>query len=284
MALMQTGILAGFMVTPLFLELSYATEETQSDLGTGTFQLNGPQIMGALNAFFSIMALIIPVFYTHESVVTLAARGQDQDALNSMTRIRRVPITDHHLQYDYQEIKAMIQEDKELNNSPLQEGNGRAMTIVLMSRVLLVLSMSYGLNMVRVKLVAPVITEYLAPSIGLMLRVLVVTIASILPYWVSRKILLLVSGVLSSIALLIVTITSQTMEEESIVPGIVFFAFDAVVGIGVTFMSDVYMGEAFPVNKKMTSAFVCTVLENVLHIILVGTMFEIGTSDLDIYI
>lgn len=276
--LMPLSLLVGYMLTPILVSISY------EDQDPNYASIDENKLLGIVNLIFSISAIGLTPFFTYESVVVSASRGEDETALTNMARLRREPIENAQIQYDYQEIKAMLEEDRDQNISPLQEGNGRAIITLLLSRLLLVLSMNYAINMIKVDALTPLMTIYMAPSMGFIVRCLFVSIICLFVNPLGRKNLLVVSAAASGACLIVMVILSLIMDESSDgdIIGIFSLIFDAAIGVGVAFVPDIIMAEAFPAKKKLASAMVAFILENALQIILMGILYDINKSDFEV--
>lgn len=274
-AMMQMGILAGAMVGSASLNVGYTSDRDENIYYENRF-------IKLVGLAFSLIAILVCVIFNYESVVVSASRGEDQLALNNMCRLRREPIDNMQLQYDYQEIKAMLDEDKGQNMSPLQEGNGRAMIAIVLTRVLIVLGMNYGLQMIKVEMLTPLVTEYVSPFLGVFVQVFFVSILCLMADWIGRKRLLILSAALSAVCLLGLTITSATIDGDSTIKGVLSFGFDAAKGVGVVYIPDILMAEAFPVKKRFASAMIAVVVENVLQIILTGILSPMDMGDFEL--
>lgn len=229
------------------------------------------------------LALILSLFVTFESVFELAEKGDDQGALHLMGRLRKEPNTDDpQIQYDYQEMKLMLEEDKHENFSPIQEGNEKAFGLILLANVLLVLSMSYGLNVLKVFYVFP----SGIPSVVLFygVRIVFVAVFSLAVDRVGRKGLLVASSFAGGACLLGLTICVALEVSDSPIQGILTLVFDGTVGLGVGFIPVILLGEAFPAKKRLTSVAVICTLSNVLHIVLTGVMYEFAIGDYELLV
>lgn len=275
-SLMQAAILPGLVFAPLIISLSH-----YDDLQPATYSEN--QILGALGTLFSAIAVILPMFFTPESVVTEAKRGNDSNALNNMARMRREPRESPHLQYDFLQIKAMLVEDKNQNVGPFHEGNGRAMLTIILSRILLVLSLNYGINMLRVQWVNVLTTQSGSPSLSFGLRWLVFIVISWYADSIGRRVLLVVSGFSSAACLLGLVICSVVVVEgTSPAQGILSLIFDGAVGVGVFYIPDVLMGEAFPQNKKLSSSIVACVIEHLVQAVIIGILYQFPLREFEL--
>lgn len=195
-----------------------------------------------------------------------------------MCRLRREPRENLQLLYDFQEIKAMVEEDKDQNISPFQEGNTKAMMVLLLSRLLSLLSMNYAVNMFRVNVFTQFANVYFAPSLGFFARLLVFSLVSLFADRIGRKKLLLASGGIAGVCLLANTIWSIVLDGPSNIPGIITLIFDGAVGAGVAYIPDVIMSEAFPMKKKLASSMVACIMEYALQIIVVGILYNMALS------
>lgn len=275
-SLMQAALLPGLVFAPLLISLNH-----YDDLQPATYSEN--QILGALGTLFSAIAVILPMFLTLESVVTEAKRGNDSNALDNMARLRREPREGPHLQYDFLQIKAMLVEDKNQNVGPFQEGNSRAMFTVILARILLVLSLNYGINMLRVQWVNVFTTQSGSPSLSFGLRWLVFIVISWYADSIGRRVLLVVSGFSSAACLMGLVICSFVVAEgNSPAQGILSLIFDGAVGLGVLYIPDVLMGEAFPQNKKFASSIVACVIENLVQALIVGLLYQFPLREFEL--
>lgn len=271
--MMALGILPGMLFTTLLVSI-YA----ELDPGDMPFEVNS--VIGILNGIFAVAAIGLSMVLTIESVVVAAESGDDQTAVALMARLRREPMDNMQLQYDYQEIKAMLEEDKDQNISPLQEGNGKALSIVLLSRLLLVLTMNYAFNQIKLEMAGAVIPSDVSASVGYAIRMFVLTIVYFFADSVGRRQLLIISGALVSVCIVVMCICSSVIDnEDQVISGLVSFMLDGAVGLGIAFIPDVLMSEVFPHKKKLASAMIAMILENLLQIILIGTMFPLTTNE-----
>lgn len=271
--MMALGIIPGMLFTTLLVSI-YA----EYDTGDLPFEVN--TLIGILNGIFAVSAIILSMFLTIESVVVAAESGNDQRAVALMAQLRREPIDNLQLQYDYQEIKAMLEEDKDQNISPLQEGNGQALSIVLLARLLLVLTMNYAFNQIKLEMASAVVPQDLSPSVGYAIRMFVLAIAYFFADSIGRRQLLIFSGALVGVCIVVMRICSSVIDnEDQVISGLVSFMLDGAVGIGIAYIPDVLMSEVFPHKKKLASAMIAMIMENVLQIILIGTLFPLTTND-----
>lgn len=118
------------------------------------------------------------------------------------------------------------------------------------------------------------------PLPGLALRLFVGTIASIFTEKVGRKNLFLISSATASSNLVALAIYAIILPYLwTILHGTLFIVLDGLIGLGVTFLPDVLMSEAFPTKKKLPSAMVACIIEYVLQIIIIVSLYTLNIPD-----
>lgn len=262
------AITLGILISPLFFSTSLRG-------------WNENRYIGIFNLLLSVIGTGIVPYLTCESVVSSFQKGEDATAINNMSRLRREPTNNEQLTYDAQEIKEMIREDEQQSRSPFTEGNAKALICVVLMRVLYVISFNYAFNMGRVKAMLYLLYGLaFTPIPGLILRLFIATIASMFIEKMGRKNLLLISSATSSANLVALAIYAILIPYLwNVVHGVMFITVDGLIGLGVTFLPDVFMSEAFPTRKKLPSAIVACIVEYVLQIIFIVSLYTLNIPD-----
>lgn len=240
------------------------------------------QWIGILGVCYTILGIIFAIIMTHESPVQLMQQKQFEKALNVMVKVRNESNETWSIKNEYNELKAMVEEDSETSQNILIDGNMRPLMLITLLKVAYVLSFNYGLNMIRLKYTSAFITEegYNFSGITyLSIRsiVFVFTIHSV--EFNGRKLHFIISHAGTSTLLIIFGILAFIQPSNfAIGYEVIQILLEITAGLGMGVLSDIYSSEAFNTLKKARSICITTTIEFSLHIAFIFATFNVSSS------
>lgn len=241
------------------------------------------QIIGIVGVIYTILGIIFAIFMTRESPVQLMQQKRFDQALSIMVKVRNESSETWSIKNEYNELKAMLEEDSETSDNIFSEGNFRPLMLITLLKVAFVLSFNYGLNMIRLRYSSAFITiegyNFTALAwLTIRLFAFIFTLFSI--ELKGRKFHFMISHIGTSLLLIILGIATFILPNISIAYEVIQILFEIVAGLGMGVLSDVYSSEAFNTIKKARSIFVATSIEFVLHIAIIFATFNVTPSAL----
>ncbi|XP_063706837.1 uncharacterized protein LOC134835795 [Culicoides brevitarsis] len=244
---------------------------------------------GIFMIVYTCLAHIFLFCFNIESPVLLLQNGDVVTATQNMMKLRNESMETWDIRNDISEFKAMLVEDSQCDKQIWTNGNSRPLLILICTKVLLVLSFNYPLNMLRINTVDGFFKLADFSMAGMFLLSLRLIIACFTLFTVDRfgrRFHLLYGGVsagaiaiLFSVFLFLFGVNEGTL----ITPTIFCFLFETLP-VFMYGVSDTLSGEAFPIVKKPQSIAFLIVIENIVQaILLVSTyhlLFDVRATNL----
>lgn len=242
--------------------------------------------ISALNIYFGAIVIVLAVLgvfcamiYSYESIPALINQGKENEAMETMLKLRGESSETWAVRKEFDEMKLMVIEDftKCLREESIfQGGNLRPLLMIAALKLLNLLTINLPLYFLSIEI-------YFLPFV----RILMLIGTQLLCERIGRKYLLLISGCLCGTAALAITITKT----------IIFagYSFDLstfwvlVISLSVLFMfagsgiapiQQVYAAEAFPLNKRFKSLTFVTCVEYIGHLVLIVWIFWLPAAAL----
>jgi Sugar (and other) transporter len=234
------------------------------------------RIVGLVTLMYVALAAIIGGFLTYESPVFLIQRGRIEEAKAAMLKLRNETVETTEIRHDYKDLRAMVAEDEKLKGSIFQDRNLKPLMTITAVEVLSALTFNYPLNVVRVVLShrAQVFSTHLSIS-GV--RSLVGFFSLLTFDLVPRRSYFKISGMGSIVTLVLITICSTIYESTWWLP-VAVLLFDAMAGLAIPQLTDIFSAEAFPLTKKLDSLIFSKSVESLLQAGLVLAMTGVNNG------
>lgn len=241
------------------------------------------QWMGITGILYSIIGIIFVPIFTRESPVTLIKQKRFDQAVELMVRLRNETIETWSIKNEYNELKAMVEEDEESTKNIFDERNIRPLLLITLLKIGSVLAFNYGVNTIRLNYSTmfvgdddvsfAILTLMSIRIVGSMITLFTVDAKGRRPHF-------LISFGGSSIILIIMGIITAFNSATNIgwIFGLLQIVFEFVSGIGIGMISDVYASEAFNTVRKPNSIFLATSIEFILHALIIGLTFDVTPS------
>ncbi|XP_055591360.1 facilitated trehalose transporter Tret1-like [Uranotaenia lowii] len=240
------------------------------------FGMNPLRLIGIVGIVLTGFGGLLSIFIFYESPVFLMKRGRDDKAIKAMMKLRTESVETWELRNDFDELKAMISEEEQHSKSIFSDGNLRPLIVLALAKVATVLSFNMALNVVRILILSTLFltTTYNTSAMIISgVRVVVTFIAMLTVDRFGRKMSFTFSSLTSGILLTVLGVfflISQSIHRDVAI-GMVL-AYEVLASLGLTFIPDVYLSEAFPLIKKSASIGVIQTVENICQLIFVCIM------------
>lgn len=258
-------VLSSILINETFV---IATDHEVHALGT-------MQWIGIYGAIFGVLGIALLPMLTHESPVLLIRRNKDSDALSLMIKVRNENSETYEIRNEFNELKTMVEEDKQFSPKIFLDGNERALIMVALLRLGNVLSFNFGLNMIRMANVSQFDGEDNV-NFGGTLLMTVRMMAALFTLFTfdtkGRRPYFLISFGGTSFALIIFGFLIYFYNNPIII-AIVQVIIEIFGGIGIGSVADVYSSEAFGTMKKAYSIFVTIAIEFGLQALIIALTF-----------
>jgi MFS family permease len=234
------------------------------------------QWIGIYGAFFGIFGMILLPFFTRESPVQLIQRNKENEALSIMIKVRNESTETYSIRNEFNELKTMVEEDKQFSPKIFLDGNERALIMITLIRVGNVLAFNYGLNMIR-----HVNTEIfkdddgvnLAGTVFMTIRMMSALITIFTIDNKGRKLHFLISFGGSSVSLIFLGFLIFWYNNVNII-AVTQILIEIFGGIGIGSVADVYSSEAFATSKKSASLFVTISIEFAMQALIIALSYN----------
>lgn len=236
------------------------------------------QWIGITGVIFSVLGFIFIPIYTRESPVSLISQKKFDQAVSLMIRLRCESSETWSIKNEYNELKAMIEEDEESTAGIFDDRNVRPLIIITLLKIGSVLSFNFGLNMIRLKYT----TLFAGDEVNYTVIILMVfrLVACMVTLFTidskGRRPHFLVSygGTSALLIIMGIVVAFSPKPEDSWLFGILQFAYEIVGGFGMGMISDLYASEAFNTVKKPNSIFFSSSVEFILHVVIIGVTYS----------
>lgn len=243
--------------------------------------LGAMQWIGILGAIYAVMGFIFVPIFTRESPVTLIRQKKFDQAVSLMIRLRCESTETWNIRNEYNELKAMVEEDEETSIRIFTDRNTRPLLMVLLLKVGSVLSFNFGVNMIRLNHATMFSSDEGNFAVIVLMSVRMITgmIALFTVDTKGRRPHVLISYGGSSVLLIVMGIViAFGSGEMSWWFGGLLMLYEIIGGFGIGMIGDVYLSEAFNTTKKPNSIFFTTTVEFVLHAALIGATLNSVSS------
>lgn len=245
------------------------------------------QLTGILTLVWSIVGLAINYFFTRESVPFLLRRGQEQDALQTLMRLRNESTDTPSIRNEIDDMRQLVNQAKIENQNIFSNGNVRPLLLVTMLKLQAFLTNNAIFNFFLIIIVQVMLVGNSAIFVGPVFLICFRILAGLVPLLAgdsfSRKWFLTSSGSISGILLGVFGILLMFLNTE--VGFVVLLAFfQLLVGFGIDPMNHVITSEAFAINKRAWSIAFVTSIEYILQLIAIVVLYNIVVTDTAIYV
>lgn len=239
------------------------------------------QWIGILGAIYSVMGFIFIPIFTRESPVSLIRQKKFDQAVSLMIRLRCESTETWNIRNEYNELKAMVEEDEENSARILDDRNPRPLLFITLLKIGSVLSFNFGLNMIRLRHATMFSGEDGSYAVIVLMTVrMIAGMVSLFTVDAKGRRLHFLVGYGGSSALLIIMgiVIAFSGDEVAFWFGALQIIYDLIGGFGMGMIADVYTSEAFNTLKKPKSIQLTTSIEFILQAALVAITFNAISS------
>lgn len=242
------------------------------------------RIIGITGIIYATMGLIFVPIFSRESPVSLIRQKHYDSAVTLMCQVRQEMSETWQIKNEFNELKVMVEEDEQTSKNIFSDGNSRPLMLIALLKVAFVVSLNYGLNMVRMKYTTAFIDKEgfnCAVIVFMGIRMTTALVALFTIDAKGRKLHFLLSHAGAATILILFGIILMAVKnplEFGWLLIVLQCAFEALSGIGLGSMSDVYSSEAFSTAKKAKSIGFTSIIEMSLHIIIIVLTFNHKTT------
>lgn len=239
------------------------------------------QWFGITTIIFCIMSFIFIPIFTRESPVALIKQKKYNEALSLMIRVRCESNETWTIRNEFNELKAMVEEDEQSSSGIFDEGNLRPLMFITLLKIGFVLSFNYGLNMIRLNYSTVYIGEETNSTVMVLMGIRMV--AGLITLFTidskGRKPHFYFAFGGSSILLIVMAVVAAFDPTDVSWPlEILQILYEIAGGIGMGMISDVYSSEAFNTTKKPKSIFFSSSVEFFLQAVIIAVTFNVTLS------
>lgn len=237
------------------------------------------QWMGIVGLIYSVMGFVFVPIFTRESPVLLIRQRRYDQAVSLMCQLRHESTETWSIKNEYNELKAMVEEDELTSPDILLDRNIRPLLLITLLKIGSVLGFNFGLNMIRLKYATMFESED-GTNYAVMLWMSVRMVSAMFSLFTidvkGRKAFFIVSYGGSSAILVVMGIVTAIHSKANLswLMGLLHICFEIVSGFGIGMISEVYSSEAFGTIKKPKSIMFTTGVEFLLHAVLVAATFK----------
>jgi Sugar (and other) transporter len=225
------------------------------------------RIAGGVSCFISIIAIIMTYKHSRESIVDLIRRGREFEALRVLQHLRGENFETTTMRDDFDDLKAMISEDKVMSASIFRERNVWPLIIVTMLKFSFVLSFNSSLNAIRLD--TPVIVQNDFEYLWIFFPRIIIGILIAFSIESGRRIHFLTSSIMTLACLIAIGTLRLLLTPSSTIETILFLLYEISGAIGLGAAVHIYDSEAFRSVKKVKSIAFSSIIEQVLQIIFI---------------
>lgn len=241
------------------------------------------QWMGITGMIFCVLGILLVLILTRETPVTLIRQKRFDQAVQMMLRLRNESSETWSIKNEYNELKAMVEEDEQTSQNIFDQRNIRPLLLITLLKIGSVLAFNYGVNVIRLNYATMFIGEdninFAVMALmgfrmaGCMLTLFTIDAKGRRPHFLisfgGSSILLIIMGII---------IAFNSASKVGWIFGGLQLCFEFVSGFGIGMISDVYAGEAFNTIKKPNSIGFATAVEFILHAIIIAVTFDVQPS------
>lgn len=193
-----------------------------------------------------------------------------------MTRLRSESHETADIRHDFDELKLMVFEDIKSNVNIFERSNLWPLFVVTMLKLIFVASFNLPLNLVWLEAVEAKLYNGITDPSGMCLSgtrwIVIMTMMFVIDY--KRIKFYLISSVASGLILvLLFKVLDSTGFDQSTTITILAFAFQALTGVAIGLLADIYSTEAFNTKKKPLSIAFASSIEFLLQIFMITSFF-----------
>lgn len=240
------------------------------------------QWMGITGAIYAVMGFIFVPIFTRESPVQMIRQKKFDQAVSLMVRLRNESSETWSIKNEYNELKAMVEEDETSTPNIFTERNIRPLLLITLLKIGSVLSFNFGVNMIRLKYGTMFIADDGTDLTVMALMGFRMAAAAFSLFTIDakgRRIHFLVSFGGTSAALTVMGIVvAFTSSDISWIFNVLQIVLEVAGGFGVGMISDVYTSEAFNTIKKPKSIMFTTAIEYILHVVIIAITYNITST------
>jgi hypothetical protein len=222
------------------------------------------QWMGIVGIIYSVMGFVFIPIFTRESPVQMIRQKKFDQAVSLMVRLRNETTETWSIKNEYNELRAMIEEDEASKSDIFTDRNVRPLMLITLLKVGSVLSFNYGVNMVRLHYTTMFVSEEVNSTVmGLMAIRIVAACGTLFTIdSLGRRFHFLISfGGSAACLILMGIVVAFTSSNISWMFELLQIPMEIFGGLGIGMISDVYASEAFSTLKKPKSILFTTVVE-----------------------
>lgn len=231
-----------------------------------------------VNFLLGLMALICglisatPNYFTKVSPVQYLVEKKEAKALKVMLFLNAESRETNSIRNEFNELRAMVEEDETSSYKMLADGNLSPLILVLLMKIAYVLSFNLLLNLSRYSSTNMFVVQRTSQDFVILaaffirLSTSLITLCSIDA--LGRRKLFLISSGGASLTLFVFGIFGAAYW-NSTANGTLLIIFEIFCGLGVGITADVYSGEAFGTFKKGKSIAFVTTIEYFLQICII---------------
>lgn len=269
------------IVTSIFAAVALASSLESAQIQTSDMYI------GIISIVYVSMGLLFNPFLTYESIPFLLKKGLDQEALQTMMKLRNETFETWTIRNDFQEIKQMINDEVIGNLNIFSKRNLKPLSLMAGTRVLSFLTSNIILNTIMLYLMQTAIKDHMSGFYLSGARFIIAVIPLLTMDSVRRKKQLTVTGAIAGTLILIYAVLVAGFQLDKSVVWLsitIFILFQIIVSLGIDPLHHVLMSEAFSTNSKSYwSITFVTTIESLLQIMAIILAHVLIYSDMLMY-
>lgn len=241
------------------------------------------QWMGIVGIIYCVIGFVFVPIFTRESPVTLIRQKRFDQAVEMMVKLRNESSETWSIKNEYNELKAMVEEDEETSMNIFHRQNLRPLLLITLLKIGSVLAFNYSVNVIRLKYATMFVGEddvsfAVITLMGVRMAGCMITLFTIDAK--GRRPHFLISFGGSSIIMIVmgIVIAFNSAAEVGWVIGLLQLCFEFIGGLGIGMISDVYAAEAFNTIRKPEAIGFTTAVEFIFHAIIIAVTFDVSPS------
>lgn len=240
------------------------------------------QWIGILGIIYAVMGFIFIPILTRESPVQLIRQKKFDQAVALMVRLRNESSETWSIKNEYNELKAMVEEDEASASNIFEERNFRPLLLILLLKVASVLCFNWGVYKIRLNNTTMFIAED-GTDLTVMALMSVRLVAAMGTLFLvdskGRKFHFLLSFGGSSVILILMGIMiAITSSATSLIFQALQIPFEIFGGFGIGAIPDIYASEAFNTINKPMSIMFTTAIEFLLQAAIIAITYNMSQT------
>lgn len=272
--------LRGMVVATIHLCLFIGVFTTSASLlpvyKTRSYETDPTRTVGINGLITIVSGLLIAIFFNRESPVFLIRKYRDQEAIDIMMRLRSESHVTANIDHDFNELRMMVFEDTKSNVNIFEWSNIWPLFVVSMFRLIFVASFNLPLNLVWLEAVEDKLYDGINDPSGMCLsgtRWIVIMVMIFYIDFKRIKFYMISSFVSCLILVLLLKVLDVPGFDEARMISVLAFAFQAISGIAIGLLADIYSTECFNTKKKPLSIAFTSSTEFLLQIYMITVFF-----------